>query len=987
MINETHPKIDMISKTLKNLSKDCNSLTNFVDIAFDFHSEGISITPLQKKNEIYSLLEILSQNELKNILEIGTANGGTLFLLCKIASKNANIISIDLPDGPFGGKMYPNWKIPFYETFASNSQKIHLLRKDSHQEQTKTTCKEILKDDLLDFLLIDGDHQYEGVKKDFEMYKPLVREGGIIAFHDVSNGPIENVGGVGKFWKEIKEKYNGIEIVDNSNDEGYGIGLILISKEKNTSKHQEILKIIYKNQKKIIIELQNRLKNTRLDFIQHPLSMLLTLYYERPDLQQAFPEVSDGKFQNMVNWAKEVNSGKQKEEVISRETLSKFSDWYKKYSTINYKEIEEKNEFKNLLNQTNRKNDSLLREKSNLIKSNEQLEQAKSNLIKSNEQLEQAKSNLIKSNEQLEQKNSNLVESNEQLEQAKSNLIKSNEQLEQAKSNLIKSNEQLEQAKSNLIKSNEQLNSKLIELDNIIVQNQKTINSISFDVAQYQKELELIKSSFGFKTIRFFGSKIDKLSNQKKILKDVEATISASKVTIEQEGLNSFAHHAKEKIKRRELLLHSQSFDSKSLKPSQKISNKSFKFINEAQNISPKFSASVIIPTNSNETQVKHLVENINSQLGFKNLKIVLVNSGNDPLQNLTKFTNLTILTIKPEEFSHGRVRNLGMKQSEGDYVFFISDDALPTSKHLFYDMCEIFSKDEKIAATFVRQIPKSDSDLMAIFSLKEYYQSLDLSEDRIVYTDNFSNLDPIQKRTTSQIDDVCSCYKLDILAKYQFGKVKYAEDLEIGSRLIQDGYKISQLFSKGIIHSHKRPALYYLKRHFVENQILSEILSYQKFDYKRQGISSFQDLVNHFWSLYSSINFSIEHLKENKILDISQIFGLLKKELSQNYSINANSKSSDESLEPLFQKFPKPTSTPKNHFLLDDYQNSLNHFQTFLKNTYPNISGMEIDFYDTLYKLFAVIIGDRLGSFSMEFKDISDKNLERIILTLEGGV
>jgi hypothetical protein len=31
---------------------------------------------------------------------------------------------------------------------------------------------------MVDFLFIDGDHTYEGVKKDFEMYSPLVRREG-----------------------------------------------------------------------------------------------------------------------------------------------------------------------------------------------------------------------------------------------------------------------------------------------------------------------------------------------------------------------------------------------------------------------------------------------------------------------------------------------------------------------------------------------------------------------------------------------------------------------------------------------------------------------------------------------------------------------------------------------------------------------------------------------------------------------------------------
>lgn len=44
-----------------------------------------------------------------------------------------------------------------------------------------------------------------------------------------------------------------------------------------------------------------------------------------------------------------------------------------------------------------------------------------------------------------------------------------------------------------------------------------------------------------------------------------------------------------------------------------------------------------------------------------------------------------------------------------------------------------------------------------------------------------------------------------------------YAEDLDLGIRLIQDGYRVAMLASVKVIHSHNRPAYYYLKRSFVD--------------------------------------------------------------------------------------------------------------------------------------------------------------------------
>src|SRR3989337_2569920 len=84
---------------VKDESKKCQSIEDYLELSYSFRYEDLSFFPLQIKDEVYCLLKVLSENQPQTLLEIGTANGGTLFLLSKIATDNANIISIDLPDG------------------------------------------------------------------------------------------------------------------------------------------------------------------------------------------------------------------------------------------------------------------------------------------------------------------------------------------------------------------------------------------------------------------------------------------------------------------------------------------------------------------------------------------------------------------------------------------------------------------------------------------------------------------------------------------------------------------------------------------------------------------------------------------------------------------------------------------------------------------------------------------------------------------------
>jgi len=167
----------------------------------------------------------LAKRKPKFILEIGTARGGTLFLFTRVSSPDALIISIDLPGGRFGGG-YPEWRKTLYKSFAIHKQEIRLVREDSHALATLNMVKKILEGRKLDFLFIDGDHTYNGVKMDFETYSRLVRKGGIIAFHHIVPGPPKNVGGVPRFWDEIKHNFNYIEFVKDQEQGGYGIGVI-----------------------------------------------------------------------------------------------------------------------------------------------------------------------------------------------------------------------------------------------------------------------------------------------------------------------------------------------------------------------------------------------------------------------------------------------------------------------------------------------------------------------------------------------------------------------------------------------------------------------------------------------------------------------------------------------------------------------------------------------------------------------------------------
>jgi predicted O-methyltransferase YrrM len=184
---------------------------------------------LQRKWELLALMGYVQSLKPKVVLEVGTYQGGTLFCWSRICPSDTTFISVDLPGGAFGGG-YNADDVQRFQTFLNPGQSLHCLRMDSHAVETVQEVRNLLGDRSVDFLFLDGDHSYEGVRADFELYGPLVRSGGIIAFHDIVEHSHMPACRVHEFWREIKKSCSALELVDRDGfDTWGGIGVVIQS--------------------------------------------------------------------------------------------------------------------------------------------------------------------------------------------------------------------------------------------------------------------------------------------------------------------------------------------------------------------------------------------------------------------------------------------------------------------------------------------------------------------------------------------------------------------------------------------------------------------------------------------------------------------------------------------------------------------------------------------------------------------------------------
>lgn len=128
--------------------------------------------------------------QVKTIVEIGVDWGFSFFTFCS-NYPDAKVVGVDPfyhADGILAEIHVRTWLEQF-----RNGELLKLESADALNHYVKNGVG------MIDVLHIDADHRYESVKRDFTLWSPLVRSGGVVLFHDITS----HSNTVGKFFNEL----------------------------------------------------------------------------------------------------------------------------------------------------------------------------------------------------------------------------------------------------------------------------------------------------------------------------------------------------------------------------------------------------------------------------------------------------------------------------------------------------------------------------------------------------------------------------------------------------------------------------------------------------------------------------------------------------------------------------------------------------------------------------------------------------------------
>lgn len=206
---------------------------------------------------------------------------------------------------------------------------------------------------------------------------------------------------------------------------------------------------------------------------------------------------------------------------------------------------------------------------------------------------------------------------------------------------------------------------------------------------------------------------------------------------------------------------------------------------------------SVVIPTLNAEREIEGLLSAVERQ-SIRPIDILVVDSASEDktVALVKKHKGIRLSQIDRRDFNHGTTRDMALRETSGDFVCFLTQDAVPVSDDYLKRLISPMAEDSSIALVSGRQLPKSDA--------RRFEQLVR----------NFNYPDSPSVRSKSDLEkfgiktffasDVCSAYRrAAYLECGGFDHVNTNEDMLMAAKFIASGFKVAYEPNAAVYHSH----------------------------------------------------------------------------------------------------------------------------------------------------------------------------------------
>ncbi len=237
--------------------------------------------------------------------------------------------------------------------------------------------------------------------------------------------------------------------------------------------------------------------------------------------------------------------------------------------------------------------------------------------------------------------------------------------------------------------------------------------------------------------------------------------------------------------------------------------------------------ATVAILTFNGETYLDRILGAVEAQELDGDVDILVIDSGSTDatLEIIARHPRVRLHRIPNTEFGHGKTRNLAAQLAAGEFVVYLTHDAIPIGPHWLREMLRPFSLSDRVVAVTGKQVPRPGCFPLLKYEIQGVFRGLGSDLGVTLTTHDPGDPEDGLLDARAFYSDVNSVARREfLLSTIPYRDVPYAEDQLFGRDVLLAGWAKAYAPLGAVEHSNDLTLAEYERRIFDETVGLRQI-------------------------------------------------------------------------------------------------------------------------------------------------------------------
>ena len=235
--------------------------------------------------------------------------------------------------------------------------------------------------------------------------------------------------------------------------------------------------------------------------------------------------------------------------------------------------------------------------------------------------------------------------------------------------------------------------------------------------------------------------------------------------------------------------------------------------------------ASIVLATLDGETHLARLLPRLAEQQLDGGFELVAIDSDStDKTRELLEQAGARVTRIARDDFAHGSARNRCAEDARGEFLVFLSQDALPADERFLAELLKAFD-DPRVAGAYSRVLPHDDDDPLTRRTVLDAPEAArEVHVEELAQGVRLDQLAPAERARRLRFNNVASAIRRSVFESLPFPDVAFGEDSAWAASALSAGHRIAFAPTSVVLHAHRYSPREAYERYRIDARFLREV-------------------------------------------------------------------------------------------------------------------------------------------------------------------